>query len=117
MVGGSVALIVCTLMPKEYATPGVVAVCMCLALASHGCHPSGNMANIMEVAPDNSGITHGVSNTIATTSGVVGNLFVGYILPIYGWPAVFGTAVVVYLVCLGFFLAWSSSTPQLEYTR
>ena len=114
MGGCSFALVLCTGMPKKAVSPLAISLFMCIALASHGCHPSGNMANIMDIAPNHAGIVQGISNTIATLAGVIGNLYVGFVLPEYGWPAVFGTAVGVYLGGLLFFCSWASATPQLE---
>ena len=112
MLGGSASLLVCALLPRDYATPPVMALVMCVALMSHGSHCSGNMANIIDIAQAHAGMTHAVSNTIATLAGVVGNLYVGWILPTYGWGAVFYATVCVYLACLMVFLLWSTAEPQ-----
>eukprot|EP01064_Diplonema_japonicum_P013485 TRINITY_DN21045_c0_g1_i1.p1 TRINITY_DN21045_c0_g1~~TRINITY_DN21045_c0_g1_i1.p1 ORF type:complete len:423 (+),score=63.39 TRINITY_DN21045_c0_g1_i1:51-1271(+) len=114
MGGGAISLLVCALLPTEYAVPKVMALLFCGALASHGCHTSGNMVNILDIAPEYAGEVHGISNTIATLAGVVGNIYVGYVLPVYGWPTVFLTAVTVYVTTLCFFVSWASSTPQFR---
>eukprot|EP01063_Lacrimia_lanifica_P009914 TRINITY_DN16744_c0_g1_i3.p1 TRINITY_DN16744_c0_g1~~TRINITY_DN16744_c0_g1_i3.p1 ORF type:complete len:491 (+),score=108.04 TRINITY_DN16744_c0_g1_i3:121-1473(+) len=117
MVGCSVCLLICVYLPADLATPHVIAGVMCVALACHGCHHSGNFTNMLDIAPDHAGLIQGVSNTIATTAGVLGNLYVGTMLPSIGWSGVFLSAVCVYLSGFALYMAWSDVekvTPGIE---
>jgi hypothetical protein len=43
-------------------------------------HTSSFWANIIDVAPDNSGLIMGISNTVAALPGIIGNIFTGLFL-------------------------------------
>ena len=112
--GAATSLFAATLLSADQVTPFRMTVLFCFALTCHGCHSAGNMVNILDVAPRYAGETHGISNTFATLAGVIGNVYVGYILPTFGWSTVFLSAVVVYVISLMFFLCWSKAVDLTE---
>ena len=99
--------------------PALAAVLLSLALGVNTASHSGYWASIIDVAPHNAGLLCGISNTVATVPGIVGNLVTGAILQLAsthfrsgdGWPSVFLVAVANYLVGLIGFLCLASATP------
>ena len=93
----------------------LLSIALGLNTASH----SGYWASIIDVAPRNAGLLCGISNTVATVPGIVGNLVTGAILQLAagpspgdgdGWPAVFLVAVANYVIGLVGFLCFASAT-------
>ena len=60
--------------------------------------------------PRYAGLLCGVSNTVATIPGIVGNVATGAMLETGGWSGVFGTCVVLYLIACGIFCAMAQSS-------
>ncbi|KAJ9450303.1 Sodium-dependent phosphate transport protein 1 [Diplonema papillatum] len=115
--GSAAALLVCTALPKELASPAAMALIFCFALASHAAHYSGNLVSLLQMAPDHAGEALAISNTFATLAGVVGNLYAGFVLdtlPQAGWSIIFLTTVVVYLLTLAAYLRWVTSDAIIK---
>ena len=99
--------------------PALAAVLLSIALGLNTASHSGYWASIIDVAPRNAGLLCGISNTVATVPGIVGNLVTGAILQLAagpspgdgdGWPAVFLVAVANYVIGLVGFLCFASAT-------
>mmetsp|Transcript_68182 Transcript_68182/g.160361 ORF Transcript_68182/g.160361 Transcript_68182/m.160361 type:complete len:171 (+) Transcript_68182:412-924(+) len=71
--------------------------------------------NIIDIAPHHAGAVLGISNTIATIPGVVGNIVTGALLDHFGgsYTPVFLVVIAVFAVGLITFTALARGTPQL----
>nr|CCA17880.1 sialinlike protein putative [Albugo laibachii Nc14] len=70
---------------------------------------AGYWVNMIDIAGDKAGVLMGVSNTIATIPGIIGNLITGYILQSSGsWDLVFGIASAVLIAGAVIFASWAS---------
>jgi len=86
-----------TLCMLQFATTPSIAICLLSgALFTGRASTSGFWINMIDVAPDYAGQIMGVSNTIATVPGILGNLITGYILQkTQSWNTVFNVAALV----------------------
>lgn len=74
-------------------TPAVAIVLLSGALSTGRASTSGYWINMIDVGPEYAGQIMGISNTIATVPGIVGNLITGYILQqTKSWNMVFNVA-------------------------
>ena len=74
-------------------TPSVALVLLSAALFTGRASSSGYWVNMIDVGPMCAGKVMGISNTLATVPGIVGNVVTGYILQQSGdWNTVFATA-------------------------
>jgi len=58
----------------------LVVFSLIMAIALQGLNASGFGANFFDVAPSNAGVLYGVSNTLATLSGIIAPALIGHIL-------------------------------------
>jgi len=85
----AVMLVLCS-----YCSNGTLVVFfLIMAVALQGLNASGFGANFLDVAPSNAGVLYGISNTLATLSGIIAPTLIGHILGeeagITQWRAVF----------------------------
>ena len=74
---------------------------------------SGFWANVLDIAPNHSGILLGISNTIASLPGVLANLATGYMLHHgLGWGPVFAIGALLELTGATVFVSLASGEPQ-----
>jgi len=65
----------------SYCSNGTLVVCLLImAVALQGLNASGYGANFFDIAPSNAGVLFGISNTMATLSGIAAPALTGYIL-------------------------------------
>ena len=87
---------------------------LCVACAASTASHSGYWANLIDIGgPQNAGILCGVSNTVATVPGIVGNLITGAVLGSGGWSVVFMVCVAMYLVSCCMYV-WLAGVRRLE---
>ena len=88
----------------------------CGALGFGAFSHSGFWSNVVDLSPRHAGALLGISNTIATLPGILGNLSAGYILEVTdgNWTLVFGLAIAVYCVGLAVF-SWGCS-GQVQFS-
>jgi len=112
------------LVACSYCSNGTwVVVLLVMAVALQGLNASGFGANFFDVAPSNAGVLYGISNTLATLSGIIAPAWTGYILGeeagIGQWRTVFWVSASI-LTCgsLVFVVAASGELqPELEGCR
>lgn len=97
-IGPSVPLLVLAL--GNVSASGHAMLLLCAAVGMSGCAHSAYWANIIDVSPAHAGELLGLSNTIATVPGIIGNLYVGWVLSSTegSWPLVWLSAVAGYLI-------------------
>lgn len=83
LCGPALALVVLVtltvLVPSRLSVAtAVILMCVCVGLGSFSY--SGWLANMIDIAPNHAGLLMGISNTIGTIPGILGNLTTGYIL-------------------------------------
>ena len=94
------------------ASPTHATVVLTITLGLMGTSHSAFWANIIDIAPERSADLLGLSNTLATIPGIVGNLFVGYVLQHYGsFQLVWLSTVVLNLLGLALFRRQCSVDP------
>eukprot|EP00040_Diaphanoeca_grandis_P021271 m.113276 g.113276 ORF g.113276 m.113276 type:complete len:446 (+) comp28260_c0_seq4:216-1553(+) len=92
--------------PTQAATASVL---FCAILGMMGCSHSAFWANIIDIGGEAAADLLGISNAIATIPGIVGNLYVGWVLTNIGsWSYVWFSAVVLNVVGFFFFRRWCS---------
>mmetsp|Transcript_11208 Transcript_11208/g.20508 ORF Transcript_11208/g.20508 Transcript_11208/m.20508 type:complete len:426 (+) Transcript_11208:221-1498(+) len=83
---------------KYVHTPRMAILCLSAALFTGRASTSGYWINMIDIGPEYAGQIMGVSNTIATIPGILGNLITGYILKqTNNWAIVFDVAAGVSL--------------------
>ncbi|KAF8787048.1 putative inorganic phosphate cotransporter like protein [Argiope bruennichi] len=92
-------------------------VCLfCLALCLNGFAYSGYRATHVDMSPDYSGITFGITNTISNMSGILSPMIVGYITytgeTVANWSIVFYITCAVYIACGLFYAIFASAEVQ-----
>ena len=106
----SVALLYMALVPMS--SPVTATAVLTVTLGLMGTSHSAFWANVIDVAPDRSADLLGLSNTIATVPGIVGNLFVGWVLETYGtFTYVWLSAAMLNLLGLALFRQYASADP------
>jgi MFS family permease len=97
---------------------GAAIALLCVVLAFGRLSISGYWVNMLDVSPDFAAQLMGISNTVATIPGIVGNEITGHILATTGsWSTVFGIAAAINMFGAVFFLIFGSgeiavSAPQ-----
>ena len=72
-------------------------------------------ANVIDIAPNQSGLVLGISNTVATIPGIVGNIVTGYLINKTGsWDSVFALTIGFYVFGWIVYIAWAKGTPQFR---
>lgn len=99
---GSVLLFMAFFPP---ATPVAATVLLTVACGMAGVSHSSYWANMLDLAPTQAGVLLGVSNTIATVPGMLGNAWAGYALEQHNSWAMVWLSCVVFNV-LGFVVFW-----------
>jgi len=105
-IGPSFALAWMVFNPPK--SPSMAIALLCWVLGTNGTAHSGYWANILDIAPEGrSADLLGISNTIATIPGIVGNIWVGFVLATYdSWELVWISALVLNLVSYSVFREW-----------
>lgn len=89
--------------------PWQAILCLSCALFTGRASTSGYWINMIDVGPEYAGKTMGMSNTIATIPGILGNLITGYILQrTQSWDMVFTVAAVITTIGGLVFLCFST---------
>ena len=93
--------------------PALASLLLSIALGLNSASHSAYWANIIDVAPRNAGLLCGISNTLATIPGIVGNVLTGGILTLGdgNWSGVFLVAVANYVVGLLAYWMLASAEP------
>ena len=91
----------------EAMTPVHATLLLTLAVGMGGTAHSSYWANVLDIAPTHCAVLLGVSNTLASFPGVLGNMYVGWVLESGGsWPLVWMSAVALYLVAFAVYWKW-----------
>lgn len=88
--------------------PSVILVCLAVGFGSF--HRAGYFVNHMDIATAKyAGTLMGISNTVATVPGIIGNIVTGIILTRSGgdWTSVFNEIIVIYMIGGLFFLIFA----------
>ena len=94
---------------------GGALACVTMAVGLNGASDSGFWANIIDVAPRQSGEVMGISNTFGTLPGIFGNVITGWVLQTTGsWSLVFGMVIVNYVFGLVVYLKWASGNVLFD---
>lgn len=95
--GSALALMLLQWVPSSSPTMAVFLLSLAMFCGRAGV--GGFIVNMIDIAPHNAGHVMGISNTIATIPGILGNVVTGAILEQTGnWSLVFGIASAVSLV-------------------
>eukprot|EP00041_Stephanoeca_diplocostata_P012758 m.214623 g.214623 ORF g.214623 m.214623 type:complete len:445 (-) comp19073_c0_seq1:38-1372(-) len=105
-VGPSIVLLAMATYPPT--TPTSAMLMLCIAMGMYGPAHSGYWANILDISPpDRTADVLGISNTVATVPGIVGNIYVGWVLSTYdSWALVWLSAVIINMVGIAAFERW-----------
>lgn len=91
-----------------------------VSLCLHGAVSAGQLASIVDMAPNFAGITMGIVSTIGIVSGFVSPILVGYITfenqSITAWQRIFEICAVMLLVC-GVIFIWFNDTSVRKWNK
>ena len=89
-----------------------VSTVLTLALFLMGFTQAGFLCNILDMAPTNAALLLGLSNTLGTVPGIVGNTLTGWILEeTHDWALVFMIAVCIEASCWLWYVCGATSQP------
>ena len=89
-----------------------VSALLTVALFLIGFNQAGFWCNILDMAPNNAALLLGISNTLGTLPGIVGNTLTGWILEkTHDWALVFMIATCMEFVCWVWYVSSATSRP------
>ncbi|CAL1268948.1 unnamed protein product [Larinioides sclopetarius] len=114
---GLIGPAMCLLLIIMSGCQSIRIVCLfCLALCLNGFAYSGYRSTHVDMSPDFSGITFGITNTISNMSGILSPMIVGYITysgeTVANWSIVFYITCAVYIACALFYALFASAENQ-----
>lgn len=93
-------------------TPVQGVILLAFTLGSMAVSTGGHSANVMDVAPNSSGMLQGVCNTLATIPGMVAVPISGRLYSSYSWSYVFYLAALIYCFALAYYVTFASARDQ-----
>jgi ACS family sodium-dependent inorganic phosphate cotransporter len=122
LCGPALALVVLVtltvLVPSRLSVAtAVILMCICVGLGSFSY--SGWLANVIDIAPNHAGLLMGISNTIGTIPGILGNLTTGYILQrtSNNYNAVWLIAITLYVVGWSVYMVLAKAKVEIHDAR
>ena len=93
----SIAMII-LISAGDGVSPGLATALLCVACTASTMSHSGYWPNLADLGgPRYAGLLCGVSNTVGTIPGIVGNVLTGHFLHQFGWTGVFVACTIMYL--------------------
>eukprot|EP00039_Didymoeca_costata_P011376 m.159502 g.159502 ORF g.159502 m.159502 type:complete len:443 (+) comp15154_c0_seq1:228-1556(+) len=102
-LGPAAVLAYISFFPPKSGDQAVIFLTICVALK--GSAHSSYWANVMDIAPSSCAVLLGLSNTVASFAGILGNIYVGWALNQDSWELVWMSAVFWYVT--GYTVYWA----------